>query len=172
MRLLFWRTSHPPLRATGERQLQGQYRARQAVDGRSNGAGRTAGSARHRRSAHHGRSSPAVPLLRRPHDRCRGLCARQRTARPSTNRRQRQNRNAMTLAATSLRHPLAGALRSRRRATIIPATANSHATPRAVPKSRCRAQQRRPIRDRQRQFALNDAGQRLSRPSRCPIKSP
>jgi len=94
------------------------------------------------------------------------------TARSPVLRPRHQNRNPMRVATTSLRHPLAGALRSRRRATVIPATANSHATPRAVPKSRCRAQRRRPIRDRQRQFALNDAGQRLSRPSRCPIKSP
>ena len=32
-------SSHPPLRAAGERQLQGQHRARQAVDGCSNGRG-------------------------------------------------------------------------------------------------------------------------------------
>jgi hypothetical protein len=118
------------------------------------------------------RSSPVVPLLWRPHDHCRGLCARRRTARSPVLRPRHQNRNPMRLATTSLHHPLAGAPRSRRRATVISATANSDATPRAVPKSRCRAQQRRPIRDRQRQFALNDAGQRLSRPTRCPIKSP
>jgi hypothetical protein len=74
-------------------------------------------------------------------------------------------------AVNSLRHPLARALRSRRRATVIPATVDTHATPRAVPKSRCRSQQRRPIRDRQRQLALTDAGHRISRPSHCPIKS-
>ena len=100
-----------------------------------------------------------MAVLRRPHDHCRGLYARQRTARSPVLRPR--NRNTMRVATTSLRHPLAGALRSRRRATVIPATANSHATPRAVPKSRCRAQRRRSIRDRQRQFALNDAGQRL-----------
>ena len=38
------------------------------------------------RSAHH-RSSPAVPLLWRPHDHCRGLCPRRRTARPALRRR-------------------------------------------------------------------------------------
>jgi hypothetical protein len=32
-------SSHPPLRATGERQLQGQHRARQTVHGCSNGRG-------------------------------------------------------------------------------------------------------------------------------------
>jgi hypothetical protein len=56
----------------------------------------------------------------------------------------------MRLATPSLRHPLAGALRSRRRATVTPATANCHAPPRALANSRCRAQQRRPIRHRQR----------------------
>jgi Putative transposase len=35
------------------------------------------------------RSSPAVPLLRRPHDNCRGLWARRRTARPALRRRER-----------------------------------------------------------------------------------
>jgi Putative transposase len=152
--------------------LQGQHCARQEADGRPNAGDRSAGSARHGRSAHHDRSSPVVPLLWRPHDHCRGLCARRRTARSPVLRPRHQNRNPMRLATTSLHHPLAGAPRSRRRATVISATANSDATPRAVPKSRCRAQQRRPIRDRQRQFALNDAGQRLSRPTRCPIKSP
>ena len=165
-------SSHPPLRATGQRWLQGQHCARQEADGRPNAGDRSAGSARHGRSAHHDRSSPVVPLLWRPHDHCRGLCARRRTARSPVLRPRHQNRNPMRLATTSLHHPLAGAPRSRRRATVISATANSDATPRAVPKSRCRARQRRPIRDRQRQFALNDAGQRLSRPSRCPIKSP
>jgi hypothetical protein len=81
-------SSHPPLRAAGERQLQGQHRPRQAVDGCSNGGGRTAGSARHRRSGRHDRSSPTVPLLRRPHDHCRGFCARQRTARSPVLRRR------------------------------------------------------------------------------------
>jgi hypothetical protein len=45
-----------------------------------------AGSARHRRSRRHDRSSSAVPLLRRPHDHCRGLYARRRTARPALRR--------------------------------------------------------------------------------------
>ena len=35
-------SSHPPLRAAGQRRLQGQHRARQAVDGRPNAAGRSA----------------------------------------------------------------------------------------------------------------------------------
>jgi len=107
-----------------------------------------------------------MPVLRRPYDHCRGLCARQRTARSPVLRPRHPNRNPMRLATTSLRHPLAGALRSRRRATVIPATANSHPTPRAVPKSRCRAQQRRPIRDRQRQFAL-----KRRRPTPLPPKT-
>jgi Putative transposase/Transposase zinc-binding domain len=69
-------SSHPPLRAAGPRQLQGQHCARQGADGRLNAAGRAAGSTRHSRSGRHPRSSPTVPLLRRPHDHRRGLCAR------------------------------------------------------------------------------------------------
>src|SRR5262249_2442633 len=45
--------------------------------------GRAAGIARHGRSRRHYRSSPAVSLLRRTDDHCRGLCARRRTARPA-----------------------------------------------------------------------------------------
>ena len=90
---------------------------------------------------------PPCPFLRLPHDHCRGLWPRRRTPRPSTVRRRGQNRDAMTLATTSLHHPLAGEPRSRRRSTAIPVTANSDATPRTVPESSCRAQQQRPIRD-------------------------
>jgi hypothetical protein len=41
-----------------------------------------------------------------------------------------------------------------------------------VSKSSCRAQHQRPILYGQRQSALNNARQRISRPNRCPIKSP
>jgi Putative transposase len=46
---------HPPLRAAGERWLQGQYRARQGVDRHPDAAGRAAGGARHNgsRRRHH-----------------------------------------------------------------------------------------------------------------------
>jgi hypothetical protein len=40
-------SSHPPLRAARQRQVQGQYCTRQGADGRPNAAGRSAGSARH-----------------------------------------------------------------------------------------------------------------------------
>jgi hypothetical protein len=51
-------------------------------------AGRSAGGTGHSRSrSRHLRSSPAMPLLRRPHDHCRGLCARRCTARPALRRR-------------------------------------------------------------------------------------
>src|SRR5262245_49514735 len=73
--------SYTPLRAPNQRQLQDQYRARQGTDGRPNTGGRAADIARHDRSRRHYRSSPAVSLLRRTHDHCRGLCARRRTAR-------------------------------------------------------------------------------------------
>ena len=54
-------------------------------------AGRASGSTRHSRSARHDRSSPAVPLLRRPHDYYRGLFARRHTARPAIGRRWDQD---------------------------------------------------------------------------------
>ena len=41
-------SSDPPLRAAGQRRLQGQYRARQGTDGNPNAGGRSTGSARHR----------------------------------------------------------------------------------------------------------------------------
>ena len=44
------------------------------------------------RSGHRDRSSPAVPVLRRPHDHCRGLCPRRRTARPALRRRDQDLR--------------------------------------------------------------------------------
>jgi hypothetical protein len=61
------------------------------VDGRSNGGGRSADSARHRRSGPHDRPSSAMPLLRRPPDHCRGLCARWHTARPTVLRCRTQD---------------------------------------------------------------------------------
>jgi hypothetical protein len=76
--------THPPLRAAGQRRLQGQHRTCQRADGRLNAGGRAAaGSTGHSRSRRHHRSSPAVPVLRRPHDHCRSLCARRRAARPT-----------------------------------------------------------------------------------------
>jgi hypothetical protein len=50
--------------------LQGQYRTRQAPDGHPNAARRAAGSTGRNRSGSRHRSSPAMPVLRRPHDYC------------------------------------------------------------------------------------------------------
>jgi Putative transposase len=52
-----------------------------------NADGRSATSERHSRSRRHDQSAPAVPLLRRPYDHCRGLCARLLPARPALRRR-------------------------------------------------------------------------------------
>jgi len=76
--------SHPPLRIARQRHLQGQHRARQRTDRRASGSGGSAGTTRRgpgrqRRS----RPSPAMPLLRRPHDHRRELWARRRTPRPA-----------------------------------------------------------------------------------------
>ena len=65
-------------------------------------------AARHGRCRRRGRSSPAMPLLRRPHDHCRDLCARRRTARPALARCRGQDRDAMTPVTASSHHPPAG----------------------------------------------------------------
>ena len=54
-----------------------------------------------------------MPLLRRPHDHCRGLCARRRTARPTVRPRRDQDRDAMTPVAVSSQHTAAPKPRSR-----------------------------------------------------------
>ena len=74
-----------------QRRLQGQHRTCQGADGRPNAGGRSAGSARRSRSGRHDRSSPAVPVLRRPHDHCRGRWPRRRTPRPAIGRRRDQD---------------------------------------------------------------------------------
>jgi len=59
---------------------------------------RPADGARHRRSGCRDRSSPA-PLLRRPHDHCRGLWALRPTARPAPRRRERDLNQCQSLAS-------------------------------------------------------------------------
>ena len=165
------RTSHPPLRAAGERQLQGQHRARQAVDGCSNGAGRSAGSAPHRRSGRHHRSSSAMPVLRRPHDHCRGLCPRRRTARPAR-RRWDPDLIPMTFLPLLRQHPFARTSRSRRRHQLTLVPANTGTTSRTSPRSGHRTPQQRPLRCHHRRSALSDLHQTIHRYSRSDVKSP
>ena len=126
-------SSHPPLRATGQRRLQDQHRARQGTDDRPNTGGRSAGSARHNRSQRRYRSSPAVSLLRRPHDHCRGLCPRRRTARPALRCRDQDLRRddyPCPLTAASVRrdisfpapHPFHASAGKRRQHITYPAS--------------------------------------------------
>ena len=165
----FHRIRHYGLLASAD--LQGQHRARQRADGRPNAGGRSAGSARHSRSAHHDRSSPAVPLLRRPHDHCRGLCARRRTPRPTSARRRGQYRDAMTPATASLHYPSAGTSRSR--TTVTPAPANPHARPWMAPDfDPSSAAAATHFLRGGRQSALNHTARSVPLQSRCPIKSP
>jgi len=85
-------SSHPPLWAAGQRRLQGQHRACQGADRRRSAARRSAAGGRRSRSGRHDRSSPAMPVLRWPHDYCRGPCARRPTARPALWRRDQDLR--------------------------------------------------------------------------------
>ena len=163
--------SHPPLRATGERQLQGQHRPRQEVDGCSNGRGRSAGSARHRRSRRHDRSSPAVPVLWGPHDHCRGLCPRRRTARPAL-RRWHPDLIPMTFLPVPWYHPFARTFRSRRRDHFTLVPANTGTTSRTSPRSGHRAPQQRPPRCHHRRSALGDRRKTIHGYSRSDVKSP
>ncbi len=77
--------SHPPLRIARQRHLQGQHRARQRTDRRASGSDGSAGRARRPGPGRQRRNrpSPAMPLLRRPHDHRRDLRARRRTPRPA-----------------------------------------------------------------------------------------
>jgi hypothetical protein len=80
--------SRPPA-TSNQLSLQCQLRAKGA-DGRPNTRGRSPGSARHSRSGRRDRSSPALPVLRLPHD-YRRVCARRRTSRPAGPWRRNQD---------------------------------------------------------------------------------
>ena len=91
------------------------------------------------------RSSPAMPLLRRPHDHRRSLRARRRTARPAAEWSPRQDRDAMTTDVTSSHRPPAGGNRFRCRSSVA-AVAAKH------PRYAARSRPNRPSRNR-RAFA-------------------
>jgi hypothetical protein len=77
-------------------------------------------------------------LLGRPHDYCRGLCARRCTAAPRPPV-PRSGFDAMTILARSCQHPFAG--ESRRRARFIPAPASAGTASQASPPCACRVPQ-------------------------------
>ena len=163
-----------PLRAARQRRLQNQCRARQRADRCARVGDGSIGGARRNVPGRrrHSRPSPAMSLLRRPHDHRRNLRVRWHAPRPTIVQRRRQNRDAMTTLTAALHYPPAGVSRSRRRTDFIPAPAKADAKPPIVPKSLRRVQQRRPILDRGRQSAVNNAGQLITRRSSCPTKSP
>jgi hypothetical protein len=138
--------------------LKGEHRARQAVDRRSNGGGRTAGSARHRRSRRHDRSWPVMPLLRRPHDHCRGPCPRllHRVARPPA---PGPAPEPMTLLIFSCQHPLAGTSRAQRRTSFIPASASAGRTPQTSSQSARRIRRQLPLRKSSAAFSSQQSSQ-------------
>ena len=85
------------------------------------------------RSQRRYRSSPAVSLLRRPHDHCRGLCPRRRTARPALRCRDQDLRRddyPCPLTAASVRreisfpapHPFHASAGKRRQHITYPAS--------------------------------------------------
>jgi hypothetical protein len=97
---------HPPLRAARQRRLQGQHRARPGIDRYTDAVDRDAGRARRGAQCRHwSGASPAMPLLRRPHDHRRDPPAQRRTPRPTTVRCHGRDRNVMTTFTASLQHP-------------------------------------------------------------------
>jgi hypothetical protein len=165
--------SHPPLRIARQRHLQGQHRARQRTDRRASGSGGSAGTTRRgpgrqRRS----RPSPAMPLLRRPHDHRRELWARRRTPRPAIARSRGHGHDPMTRITASLHLPPAGEPRFRRRIAVAPAPPTARPMPSFRPKSPCQRPPRRQTHHRDRQSAANYASQRIPYPSHRPVKSP
>ena len=74
---------HPPLRAPRQRRAQGEHRPRQGAARRTRAAN---GARRDDQGHRHGanRPSPAMPVLRRAHDRRRDLRARRRPTRPAS----------------------------------------------------------------------------------------
>ena len=118
------------------------------------------------------RPSPAMPLLRRPHDHCRELRARRPTARSAVLPGRGQNRDTMT-SATDLSHcPPAGEPRFRRRTAVASAPPKARATPSIMPKSPRRPLPRRQTRHRDRRSTDNYTGQRIPHPTSRPVKSP
>jgi hypothetical protein len=98
--------------------LQGQHRTdRRASDSDgSPGRVRRRGTGRQRRS----RPSPALPLLRRPHDHRPELWARRRTPRPAIPRSRGQGHDAMTPITASLHIRPAGEPHFRCRIAVAP----------------------------------------------------
>src|SRR5215467_12912371 len=123
------------------------------------------------RSKRHDRSSTAMPLLRRPHDHCRGLCPRRRTARPAL-RRWHPHLIPMTVLPVPWQHPFARTFGSRRRHYFTLVPANTGTTSRTSPRSGHRAPQRRPPRCLHRRSALGHFRKTIHGYTRSDVKSP
>jgi hypothetical protein len=108
--------------------LQGQHRARQRTDRRASGSDGSAGRARRRGPGRQRRSrpSPAMPLLRRPHDHRRELWAWRRTPRPAIAPKPRSGPRCHDARHRLVDLPLAGETslpashRFRRRIAVAP----------------------------------------------------
>jgi hypothetical protein len=112
-----------------------------------------------------------LPLLRRPHDHCRGLCPRRRTARPAL-RRWHPDLIPVTFLLCSCQHPLDGTSRSRRRTSFIPALARAGRAPQTSSQSARRIRRQPPVRNHQRLSALSNPNKTVCRHRRCRDKSP
>ena len=118
------------------------------------------------------RPSPAMPLLRWPHDHRRDLRAMRRTPRSAVARYRVQVRDAMTPVTASSHHPPAGKHRFPHRSTIAPAPPRARATPSIMPKSPRQQPPPRQTFDRDRRSVTDYPGQRSPCPRRRPVKSP
>ena len=166
--------SHPPLRATRQRHLQDQYRARQRTDRHARAGDRPAGSARRRGPGRQRRRrpSPAMPLLRWPYDYRRDLPAMRRTTRPAIAQCRGQVRDAMTPVSASSHHAPAAEPCFRRCIAVAPVTPNAPATLAITLNSPHRPPLQRPNRDGHRRSAADNPDQRNPDPGRYPTKSP
>jgi hypothetical protein len=134
---------------------------------RGNGTGRPG---RHRRRR--GRLPPAMPLLRRPHDRRRELRTRRCTSRPALAASRGQDRNAMTpITASSQLLPIREP-RVRHCTAVAPPSPKPPLTPSITPKSPRRPPPRRRSWHCDRRSDASYAGQRIPFPSLRPVKSP
>ena len=162
---------HPSLRAARQCHLQEEYRACQRTDrharagDRSAGGARRGGPSRRRRS----RPSPAMPLLRWPHDYRRDLRARRCTPRPAVARYRGQDRDAMTPSPPHRTTHLPGNLASGIAALLTGGLPRRVRRPRSCQKHPP-ARRQNPGPDRRPVAHYDD--QCSPYPRRCPGKSP
>ena len=123
------------------------------------------------RSGRHHRSSPAMPVLRRPHDDRRGLWARRRTARPAL-RPPRAGFEAMTIPVVSLAAPIRRNISFPAPRPFCPVPASAGTTSLISPQSGPRPRWQGPVRNHQLLSALTNPRKTIPHQRRCPTNSP